>query len=83
MRTIALCLVLAGCGSVVTVPSVQIERVAPLASLLECPAEPKPDTLETLRDLARHHIDVAEAGQICRERLKGVKEWVDSQNVTP
>jgi hypothetical protein len=59
------------------VPVVRVERITPPIELLSCPDEPPvPDGALTLRDLARHHVDVAEAGESCRARLRAVREWV-------
>jgi hypothetical protein len=78
IRTIVLCLALAACGPrTIMVPQIQIERITPPVELLTCPEEPRvPDGPMTLNGLALHHIDVAEAGEDCRRRLKAVNEWV-------
>jgi hypothetical protein len=60
---------LMGCG---TVPPPKEASVQIPQHLLDCTAEPIPGTLRTDRELATYLLDLADAGEDCRQKLRAL-----------
>ena len=62
------------CGAPRLLPEVLVEKVEVPPSLLACSPPPSPRPIVTQKDVALLIVDLAEAGEDCRGKLKAVKE---------
>lgn len=70
---------LTACGGQHLLPELLVERMEVPASLLSCRPPPPPRPVDTQRDVALLIVDLAEAGEDCRGKLRAVKEVVEGR----
>lgn len=68
---------MSACAGTPPPPDLKVVRIAPPAEILTCAAEPAtPPAGATQRAVARYLLELAAAGDDCRERLDAVRAFV-------